>query len=127
VSTEASLDNPIILKIDDYALPDTAWECNIALDYDTTYYWKVRAVSSETYSAWSEVGTFTTKQPQSPEEPAPPPEGPPSSEESVSSPEEPPSSPTTPHRVKYLMGALLAAVVSLSVIVLVLVRRIRRL
>ena len=127
VSTEASLDNPIILKIDDYALPDTAWECNIALDYDTTYYWKVRAVSSETYSAWSEVGTFTTKQPLSPEEPAPPPEGSPSSEESVSSPEGPPSSPTTSNWVKYLMGALLAAVVSLSVIVLVLVRRIRRL
>jgi hypothetical protein len=31
-STEASLDNPIILKIEDYALPNTTCECNIKLD-----------------------------------------------------------------------------------------------
>jgi len=50
MSTEASFDNPAILKIGDYALPATAWECNIELDHDTTYYWKVRAVNAETYS-----------------------------------------------------------------------------
>jgi hypothetical protein len=41
VSTESALSNPAILKVDEYALPATAWECDINLDYDTTYYWFV--------------------------------------------------------------------------------------
>ena len=61
VSTNAALDNPTILKTDAYALPSTAWQCNITLNYDTTYYWKVRAISSESYSAWSAVSAFTTE------------------------------------------------------------------
>ena len=124
VSTDASFENPIILKVDDYALPSTAWQCNIDFNYDTTYYWKVRAISSDTHSAWSAVSAFTTKPPPleepPPEEPSePPPEEPPESPA-------PPPLPTTPDWVKYLIGALLAAVVVLSVIVLVLVRGMRR-
>ncbi|MCX6011446.1 MAG: hypothetical protein NT134_04205, partial [Chloroflexi bacterium] len=61
VSTSATFDNPTILKTDGYALPSTAWQCNISLNYDTTYYWKVRAVSADSCSAWSAVSAFGTE------------------------------------------------------------------
>ena len=61
VSTKSAVDNPTILKTGTFALPTTAWQSNIGLDYDTTYYWKVRAVSSSTYSPWSAVSAFTTE------------------------------------------------------------------
>jgi hypothetical protein len=60
VSTYATFDNPTILKTAEYALPATAWQCSITLNYDTTYYWKVRAVSADSYSAWSAVSAFST-------------------------------------------------------------------
>ncbi|TET25863.1 MAG: hypothetical protein E3J67_02970, partial [Dehalococcoidia bacterium] len=75
VSTEANLDNPTILKTGAYALPTTAWQCNIALNYNTAYYWKVRAISSDTCSAWSAVSAFTIEPPPSPQL-TPPPEPP---------------------------------------------------
>jgi len=78
VSTRAEFDNPTILKTDSYALPSTAWQCNLSLDYDTTYYWKVRAVNGDTHSAWSAAGAFSTGSPPlesvSPPEPPPPPQ-----------------------------------------------------
>jgi len=78
VSTKAALDNPTILKTDSYALTTTAWQCNVSLDYNTTYYWKVRAVNGDTHSAWSAVGAFSTEAPpleaESLPEPPPPPE-----------------------------------------------------
>jgi len=78
VSIKAELDNPTILKTNSYALSGTAWQCNVSLDYDTTYYWKVRAVNGDTHSAWSAVGAFSTGPPplesNSPPEPPPPPE-----------------------------------------------------
>ena len=37
-----------------------AWKCDIKLDYDTAYYWKVRAISAANLSAWSPVGIFMT-------------------------------------------------------------------
>ena len=76
VSTRDAFDNPTILKTDSYALPATAWQCNISLDYDTTYYWKVRAVNGDTHSAWSAVGAFATG--PAPVEAESPPEPPPS-------------------------------------------------
>ncbi len=67
VSTITTFDNPTILKTDGYALPNTAWQCNISLNYDTTYYWKVRAVSADSCSAWSAVSAFSTEpEPNSP-------------------------------------------------------------
>jgi photosystem II stability/assembly factor-like uncharacterized protein len=72
VSTEYAVDNPTILKTDTFALPSTAWQANIELDYDTTYYWKVRAVSSNTYSPWSAVSAFTTESESSPSNPSNP-------------------------------------------------------
>ena len=122
VSTGPPFENPTILKANDYALPSTAWECNINLNYNTTYYWKVRAISSDTHSAWSAVSAFTTTPPaleeSPPEETSQPPTPP--------TPPAPPPQSTTPDWMKYLLGALLAALVLLSVIVLVLVSGMRR-
>ncbi len=68
VSADISFTNPIVARIGDYALPANAWQCNVALSGDTTYYWKVRARNAETSGAWSAVGAFTTRLPL----PAPP-------------------------------------------------------
>jgi hypothetical protein len=43
-------------------------------DYDTTYYWKVRATSASTRSTWSSASVFTTESP--PENTEPPDEPP---------------------------------------------------
>jgi len=61
VSTDPAFGNPTILKTNTYALPNTAWHSTTTLDYNTTYYWKVRAVSSDTSSPWSAVSAFTTE------------------------------------------------------------------
>jgi len=76
VSTDPVLGNPTILKSGTYALPTTAWQCNIVLNHNTTYYWKVRAISSNTCSAWSAVSAFTTEPPTSihEQEPSSPPQ-----------------------------------------------------
>jgi len=126
VSGDPNFGNPTVLKTGDYALPYTAWECNINLNQGTTYYWKVRAINPNTCSAWSAVSAFTTEPPlllmgsspqlQQEQSPQPP----------------PPSSSTLPQSttldwMKYLLGALLTAVVLLTVIVLMLVRGIKRL
>jgi hypothetical protein len=82
VSTRAELDNPTILKTGSYALSGTAWQCNLSLDYNTTYYWKVRAVNGNSYSAWSAVGAFSTEALpplESSSSPEPPPPSPPAS------------------------------------------------
>jgi hypothetical protein len=42
VATNISFTNPAIAKIGTDALPTTAWQCDITLDYNTTYYWFVR-------------------------------------------------------------------------------------
>jgi hypothetical protein len=123
VSTSPSFENPTVLKAGDYALPSTAWECDINLNYGTTYYWKIKAISSDTYSAWSAVSAFTTESPLLPvgslaEQPPPQPPPPP--------PSTPPQS-ITSDWMKYTLGALLAAVVLLTVIVMMLVRGIKRL
>ncbi len=113
VSTDASFGNPTIAKIDIYALPSTAWQCNVGLNYDTTYYWKVRAVSSNSYSAWSAVGAFTTESP--PRESAP-----------TTPPPTPPSQQTSSDWVIYLVGGLLLTIILLLFTMLAIVIIIRR-
>ncbi len=61
VSTSTSFTNPAITKLGTDALPANAWQSDINLDYDATYYWKVRASGSSSYSAWSAVSVFTTE------------------------------------------------------------------
>jgi len=149
VSDDINFTNPCIIKNGDYALPTTAWQCNTSLNYDTTYYWKVIAVSSDTLSAWSAVGAFTTKSP--PETPTPPvpqqpalppmpslplmpatpsalsPEPHPAPQPLPPPPPLPVQVPVTPGWMIYLIGALLLTIILLLIIMLVLVVRVRRL
>jgi len=126
VSTGAALSNPSILKTDSYALPSTAWECNISLNYNTTYYWKVRAISDDTCSAWSAVGAFTTES-QPAETLAPPPSPTPTPAPAPPSPPAPaPAQPTTPDWIKYLIGALFLTIILLIITMLALVAIVRR-
>ncbi|MBA7659974.1 hypothetical protein ES703_67973 [subsurface metagenome] len=124
VSTDVSFIHPIIIKIGAYALPATAWQSDISLDYDATYYWKVRASSSSGYSAWSAVSAFTTK--SSPAiEPSPPELTPSSSSESSSPPPSP--EPTIPDWVKYLVGAMLLTMLAILITVIILTVKVFRL
>jgi photosystem II stability/assembly factor-like uncharacterized protein len=61
VFTDAEFSNPAISMADACAIPGNVWQCDISLDYDTTYYWRVRAINGSTYSAWSTIGIFTTE------------------------------------------------------------------
>ena len=119
VSTDTSFGNPVILKIDAYALPDTAWQCNIGLNYDTTYYWKVGAIGSNTYSAWSAISAFTTE--------SPPPESVTTTPPPATPPPTPPPAPpqqTIPDWVIYLVGGLLLTIILvLTTILAVVIRR----
>ena len=60
VSTETSFDDSLISKVDNDTLTTTSWQCDVSLQYNTTYYWKVRARNSDSYSPWSDVSAFTT-------------------------------------------------------------------
>ena len=115
VSTDASLGNLLITKDGADAPTNTAWQCDLSLQYDTTYYWKVRACSSDSYSAWSAVSAFTT-------------ELPPVSVESIQSPppsSSPPTPPstqqTTPDWAFYIIGLMGFIVVLLLATILVLI------
>ncbi len=60
VATDTDFNNPVVIKIGDYVLNSNVWECDTNLDYQTTYYWKVRAVTASTHSGWSSTGVFMT-------------------------------------------------------------------
>ena len=144
VSTDPSFTTPAIVKIGDYALPTTAWQCDVDLSNDMTYYWKVRATGSSTYSAWSAVGAFTTGTPPTPQTSSPPPESltapapasPPAIETPPPAPSPlppPPSSPpqsTVPHWADwliYLGSALMLTMVAILITLIVLALKIGRL
>jgi photosystem II stability/assembly factor-like uncharacterized protein len=61
VATDSDFSHPVIVRAGEYALKNNVWQSDIALDYDTTYFWKVRATSAGTTSSWSSVSTFTTE------------------------------------------------------------------
>ena len=147
VSADINFANPSIIKTGPYALPSTAWQCDLSLNHDTAYYWKVRAVSPDTHSAWSAVSAFTTDSAPMPSMPTstppiivapvpllvtptmpltpPPPASPPLPPPPATAP--PTQAPTTPGWVLYLIGALLLTIVLLLIIVLVLAVGVRRL
>ncbi len=117
VATDNSFAHPVITKVGDYALPATAWECDIDLSQGATYYWKVRATGSESGSAWSAVGAFTTEPPPSEAAPPPSPPAPP-----------PPPPATTPDWTNWLLFlgvALLVTMVAVLAIMIVLLVRMR--
>jgi len=51
---------PLVALVGSSALVSTAWKCDISLDYETRYYWHVKAIGIDTDTPWSDVGTFTT-------------------------------------------------------------------
>jgi hypothetical protein len=122
VSAEVSLANPVIAKTGDSAVPATAWQSDVNLGYNATYYWKVRASGSGSYSAWSAVSAFTTETAPPPTSPRPSP---------TQSPTPTPSSPSPspqsslPNWALYLMGLGALIVILLLVIILMLVVRRR--
>ena len=148
VSTDPSFSSPTIVRIGDYALPSTAWQSDVSLNHNTTYYWKIRGKGTSSYSAWSPVSAFTTAlgpsqsppaQEQSPpsslstllpsqSSPAPPasPPPPPSSSPYPPTPSPPLAQSTSPNWVIYLVGALLLTTVLLLVTLLILVAGMRR-
>ncbi len=134
VSMDASFANPVISRAGDFAIPVNVWESNIKLDYGTTYYWKARAVSSKSKSAWSAVAAFTTELVPSPSVAATP--TPQSTPPSAASPEpvvrpapEPPPVPESessgiPDRLFILIAMLVVSVVVLVVTVVFLVTKL---
>jgi len=155
VSTDVHFSNPSIIKIGTYAISSTVWESNTSLNYDTTYYWKVRAANSDTHSPWSAVGAFTTLSPPEAASPAislaapavpklpipevvtqtPLPEPAPTALSQTPRPAPKPPAPpappvaqpaTTPLWVIYLIGGLLLTIILSLIIVLVMVAAIRR-
>jgi len=82
---------------------ETSWLYDGALDYSTSYFWRVQAIGP-TSSPWSDVGSFTTVA-----EPPPPPEPPPAPP--------PPPEPTTPAYIWTIIG--IGALLVIAVIVLI--------
>jgi hypothetical protein len=61
VAQDAAFDNVVINKTGDNALPGNAWQSDITLENNTTYYWKVKARSDKSFGAWSAVSVFITE------------------------------------------------------------------
>ncbi|UCD08409.1 MAG: fibronectin type III domain-containing protein, partial [Dehalococcoidales bacterium] len=63
VSSDSFFNDPVILKAGEYSLKTTAWQSNISLESDKTYYWKVRTLVDGSVSDWSRVSAFSTGAP----------------------------------------------------------------
>jgi len=64
---------PLVALVGTDALVSTAWKCNTTLNYETRYYWHVKAIGVDTDTPWSDVGTFTTMSKAAPPPTAQPP------------------------------------------------------
>lgn len=71
VATDPSFKNITVVRDADSALPANAWQCDVELAHATTFFWKVRARTSASSSAWSQVCAFVTE--PTPVKPAPAP------------------------------------------------------
>jgi hypothetical protein len=61
VATNPEFSHPIINRKGVSILHSNAWQSDITLEYETAYYWKIRAVNGDTKSAWSAAGSFITE------------------------------------------------------------------
>jgi photosystem II stability/assembly factor-like uncharacterized protein len=61
VATDSVFSNIVIDKTGDNAVDSNAWESDIELENNTTFYWKVKARSDKSFGAWSAVGAFITE------------------------------------------------------------------
>lgn len=71
IAKNSAFTDPVVDKTGNNALSVNAWQCDFDLSYNTTYFWKARGTSSNSFSPWSGVGVFTTLMPPLP--PPPPP------------------------------------------------------
>jgi photosystem II stability/assembly factor-like uncharacterized protein len=142
VAADAQFAHPLVAMTGDHALPATAWQSDIILGYDTTCFWKVRAISPATRSAWSPVGSFTTTSYQTslqPEAsspvlitvPAPLPPAQTVPPPALTSPPVPPApppaaAPAMPDWALYLLGGMFLIIVLLVVVILVLALNLKR-
>lgn len=94
VATDAFFTNQVINRLNE---PATVWQPETNLDYNTTYYWRVRAAGTP---AWSDTGVFIT-------EPAP-------------------AQLAVPVWAKYLFGILILNSILISVTLVLLTIRLRR-
>lgn len=70
IATDYAFAETVVEKTGENALPTTAWQCDVSLLPDTTYYWKIRAVSGNNFSPWSNTGVFITELPPVVKQPA---------------------------------------------------------
>jgi len=113
VARDSNFADVVVARVSDSALSMPAWACDVDLSYNTTYYWRVRAISLSSYSQWA-VGIFTTE--PSPAVPPPSPLSPPPQPQAPASPQAPPGTPV------YIWG-LIAIFVLLAVPLLVLITK----
>ena len=108
LAKDAAFKGIVIEKTGADALTTTVYASDVKLDYATTYFWRVRAISATSYSEWG-VSAFTTEAPP-PSPTALPPPAPP-----------PPSSPSkTPVPVYVWVVIAILSVLNMVVLVLIL-------
>ena len=61
VAKDNAFNEVVIDRTGENALSSNAWESEISLENDTTYYWKVKARSDKSVGVWSAVSAFTTE------------------------------------------------------------------
>jgi hypothetical protein len=61
VSDDTDFFTPTVCCTGEKSLFANAWQCDTNLEYDTTYFWKVRACTATNSGEWSAVSAFTTE------------------------------------------------------------------
>jgi hypothetical protein len=61
VSNETGFALPVIYLDRAQPIMTNAWHCDIILEHNTTYFWKVRACTAANSGEWSAVSAFTTE------------------------------------------------------------------
>ncbi|MFC1978018.1 hypothetical protein ACFLWS_07145 [Chloroflexota bacterium] len=122
LARDSEFSDVIIAMTGENALPITVWVCDRDLDYSTTYFWKVRAISATSHSGWV-TSVFTTVS-------KPVAEPPPVVVEQALSPVPPPTEPSpepTPKSPSYMLWwAAISVGTTLFIALLVLIVRTAR-
>ncbi len=105
VARHSNFADVVIAKVGDNALPTAIWASDKDLDYNTTYYWKVRAISPTSNSEWA-VGIFTTEPP------------PPASASPPPSPPAPPSTLGTPMHIWVMLAIVVVLIIALLILII---------